>query len=110
MVGRAKRLVAALTLSLLLAVTGLALAMARGEMAVICAGGVGPTIVPLDEAGGSRFCPDAGLALLAAVAAVPAGPDRPPLRLVAVLALPAGAGAVGAAVPAPSARGPPAVA
>jgi hypothetical protein len=102
------RILAALALSVVLALTGLALAIARGEMAVVCAGGAGPTItVPGEDDAAPRFCPEAGLGFLAAIAPDPAPVGGPALRLVALVVAAPAAAEVPAAVGAASARGPP---
>ena len=78
----------ALMLALLLAVTGAALAVARGAptpagQMVICTG-TGPVMVYLDADGqpteAPRYCPEAGLALLNAVATPVEATDAPQLR------------------------------
>ena len=107
----------ALALALLMGVTSLGFAAARGQARiageiVICTG-MGVTVVAVDEngnpVGAPHICPDMALALLAAPP-LPALALLPPTGAARAADLPEPADAQGRAAPPPAARGPPSLA
>lgn len=108
------RAIAAYVLSMILAVTGLSLATARGTapdigVEVVICSGVGMTTITLGPDGEpvkqTHLCPDA-VALFAATFSVPAL-GEPQIRLLAYLSLPAPVLEGSRDELTPSARGPP---